>query len=329
MISAFLLLIFSAILIYLSSEFFVNGIEWVGHHLKISHNATRTLLAAFGTALPESIVTFVAVVFGHTADEKNIGVGAAIGGPLVLSTIAYSMVGIISLLIKHPLNTPLLRKTTELRLGYNQMWFMFIFIFKIALGLIALSYKPFLGTFFIIAYLIYIKQEMKGSDDPEHYEFKEPLRFSPNGHYHKLMTYLQTSLALIVVFLSSKLFVHQLETLSPQLGIPGQLVALLFSPVATELPEIMNAIIWVKQGKQNLALANVSGSMMIQATIPSALGMFFTPWMLDNASIWAAVITMISIFGLYCFIRKSQLTPKKLASFGFLYVVFGLGLYFI
>lgn len=329
MISAFILLMLFAFLIYFSSEYFVNGIEWVGHHLKISQNATGTILAAFGTALPESIVTFVAVAFGDTPDDKNIGIGAAIGGPLVLSTIGYSVVGIVFLLAKYSSETPLTSKTTELRLGYNQMWFMWIFAFKIALGLIAISFKPFLGTFFVIAYLIYIKQEMQGTDDPEHYEFKEPLRFSPDGKHHKLMTYLQTSLALIVVFMSSKLFVHQIEFLSPKLGMPGQLVALLFSPIATELPEIMNAIIWVRQGKQNLALANVSGSMMIQATLPSALGMFFTPWLLDNTSMWAALITMISIIGLYGLLRKSQLTANKLASFGLWYIVFGIGLYFI
>jgi len=50
------------------------------------------------------------------------------------------------------------------------------------------------------------------------------------------------------------------------------LLALLLSPIATELPETLNAIIWVRQGKHRLALANISGAMMIQATVrpPSA-----------------------------------------------------------
>ncbi|TAM12977.1 MAG: hypothetical protein EPN72_11635 [Nevskiaceae bacterium] len=50
-------------------------------------------MAAVGTALPESIITFVAVVFGAAPEQKNLGVGAALGGPLVLSTIAYAVVG--------------------------------------------------------------------------------------------------------------------------------------------------------------------------------------------------------------------------------------------
>ena len=72
-----------------------------------------------------------------------------------------------------------------------------------------------------------------------------------------------------------------------------QLVALLLSPIATELPEILNAVIWVRQGKTSLALGNISGAMMIQATVPSALGIFFTPWLLSPALLWAAAVTMV------------------------------------
>src|SRR5258708_25356006 len=89
----------------------------------------------------------------------------------------------------------------------------------------------------------------------------------------------QTVLALVVIFFSSRLFVHQLDAIGPWLGMSPQMVALLLSPIATELPEILNAVIWVRQGKIALALGNISGAMMIQATIPSALGIFFTPSM--------------------------------------------------
>jgi cation:H+ antiporter len=72
----------SAVAIYLSCEFFVNGVEWVGQRLQLAQTATGTILAAFGTALPETVVTFVAIVFGDTDAEREIGVGATLGGPL-------------------------------------------------------------------------------------------------------------------------------------------------------------------------------------------------------------------------------------------------------
>src|SRR5690606_41706486 len=95
MLLTLFLFIASAIAIYLACEFFVNGVEWVGCRLKLGATAVGTLLAAFGTALPESAVTFVAVVFGDTPEQKEIGVGAALGGPLVLATLAYAVVGFI------------------------------------------------------------------------------------------------------------------------------------------------------------------------------------------------------------------------------------------
>src|SRR5260370_19426823 len=83
------LLIVCAVAIYVSCEWFVNAVEWLGVRLNIGPLAVGTILAAFGTALPESVVTFVAVVFGHDHASKDIGIGAAMGGPLVLATVSY------------------------------------------------------------------------------------------------------------------------------------------------------------------------------------------------------------------------------------------------
>jgi cation:H+ antiporter len=60
----------------------------------LTQTATGTILAAFGTALPESVVTFVADAFGHDPAAKDIGIGAALGGPLALSTLSYGVAGL-------------------------------------------------------------------------------------------------------------------------------------------------------------------------------------------------------------------------------------------
>ena len=93
LLTCFLFLV-SAGAIYFACEYFVNGVEWFGRKLSLGATTTGTVLAAFGTALPESAVTFVAVIFGKTPEARDIGVGAALGGPLVLATIAYAVVGI-------------------------------------------------------------------------------------------------------------------------------------------------------------------------------------------------------------------------------------------
>ncbi|MDB5762650.1 MAG: putative sodium/calcium exchanger protein [Herminiimonas sp.] len=328
---AFILLLASAVAIYLSCEFFVNGIEWVGRKFSVSRNATGSILAAFGTALPESVVTFVAVVFGAGPAQKELGVGAAIGGPLVLATVAYAVVGLTFILSKGKQDQRLFSRTSTQRLISDQKWFMWVFVAKIVLGLVAFAIKPWLGVLFLIAYALYVRQEMQPADEAgDEHEELEPLKIRPGaGNPSTGWALLQTGGALVVIFLSSQLFVHQLEAVGPWLGMPPQIVALLLSPIATELPEILNAVIWVRQGKQSMALSNISGAMMIQATIPSALGIFFTPWMLGHALVWAAVVTMASILGLYILLKQNKLSGPRLSWFGLLYVVFAAGLYFI
>lgn len=324
------LLLASAAVIYLACEYFVNGVEWVGRLHGVSRNATGTVLAAFGTALPESVVTFVAVVFGHDAGQKEIGIGAAVGGPLVLATVAYAVVGWAFLSTRTPTGPHLMTRASSARLVSDQKWFMSIFIFKVLLGLVAFSFKPWLGIPFLLAYAAYVRQEMLATDAAPEEGDLEPLKFQPRvAQPSSKWAVLQTVAALVVIFFSSQLFVHQIEQIGPWLGLRPQLVALLLSPIATELPEILNAVIWVRQGKQTLALANISGAMMIQATIPSALGIFFTPWLLEPALVWATVVTMLAIVGLYALLRKNALSARRLAAFGVMYGVFACGLYFI
>jgi cation:H+ antiporter len=88
----------------------------------------------------------------------------------------------------------------------------------------------------------------------------------------------------------------------------------------------MNAIIWVRQGKTALALANISGAMMIQATVPSGLGLLFTTWKFDGALLWSGLVTMAAIGYLLASMRAGRLTPIRLSLAAVFYLVFAIGL---
>ena len=327
MIATLTVLLGSALAIYLSCTYFVNSVEWVGQRLGIAQSAVGTVLAAFGTALPESVVTFVAVVFGHDTTYRSIGIGTALGGPMVLSTLAYAMVGLMFLLYRKKLDHILLPNIAVHRLRRDQAWFMAIFILKVGLGLVAFTYKPWLGSVFLLAYGAYVWGEMRQQREGDvEQNALEPLKLRPHDPQPAIAwALLQMLAALIVIFLSSQLFVSQLGIVASWLGISPQLTALLLSPLATELPEILSAVIWVRQGKHMLALSNISGSMMIQATIPTALVLAFTPWILDTPLMLAALMTLLSIAGLYLLLWKGWLNAGRLASFGLLYAIFGFG----
>jgi cation:H+ antiporter len=311
--------------IYLACEYFVNGVEWVGRRFHLGATTTGTVLAAFGTALPESAVTFVAVVFGRNESAKQLGVGAAVGGPLVLATISYAVVGFVLCLSSGKLgrgNTSL--QVDARRLSRDQAWFLMIFALTLGLGLANFPFKRWLGIALFGAYGFYVWREMTANhqDDHEHEEL-ERLKFRPHEDEPSLgWAALQTLFALLVIAIASRTFVNQLEAIGIGLGVSSQFVALLLSPVATELPETLNALIWVRQGRERLALANISGAMMIQATVPAGLSILFTSWHFDRPLIAAAITTACAMVLLWAMFRRQQVTGANLVPMGLLYIVF-------
>lgn len=317
MLLSLVLFFASAVAIYIACEFFVNGVEWVGCRLKLGATAVGTLLAAFGTALPESAVTFVAVVFGETAEQREIGVGAAIGGPLVLATLAYAVVGVA--LLRRARNGAaggggagrLVVMADQQRIARDQAWFMGIFTVKIALGVMVFSWKPWLALAFLAAYGLYVMRELSADEGSAIMEELEPLRIRPSDP-SMMWALVQTGLALAAIAFASHLFVQQIEFLGNAAGLAPSLAAMLLAPIATELPEVLNSIIWTRKGKERLALANISGSMMIQSTIPTAMALTMTPWQLSPPLLVAAACTLASIAVLWMSLRRKTLTAVRL-----------------
>jgi cation:H+ antiporter len=299
-----LLLLGCAVVIYLACEWFVNAVEWLGIRLQMGTLAVGTVLAAIGTALPESVVTLVAVTLGGTAGSKQIGIGAAMGGPLVLATIAYGVTGWMLLRHRTPGGPNPLRSIDRLRLVSDQTWFA--------------------------AYGAYFRREMRADTEAHTDADLEPLKLQPHRAAPAgWAVAVQSVLTLAVIFGASQVFVGQLEWAGPALGLPAAVTALLLSPIATELPEVMNAVIWVRQGKTQLALANISGAMMIQATVPSGLGLLFTPWLFNAPLVLSGVVTMAAIVYLRWLGRTNRLTPGRLAFAAVFYGVFAAGLVFL
>jgi cation:H+ antiporter len=349
------LLLGCAVVLYLACKWFVNAVEWVGVQLNVGPIAVGTILAAAGTALPESVVTLVAVS-GHGPNGADIGVGAALGGPLVVGTIAYATVG--ATLIARRWSVLRAARTTvavapgepaepELdgadpalptglngmlplaasqRLARDQRWFLAVFAMQVALGLLAFSFKPWLGVVFFAVYAVYFWRELSGGGAASADDL-EPLKLQPRRDVpSRVAVLVQTALTLAVIFVASQVFVSQLEWAGPAMGLPPVVVALLLSPIATELPETMNALIWVRQGKTHLALANISGAMMIQATIPSGIGLLFTPWRLDRPLLLAGSATIGAVIYLHLLLRNGKVTPGRLVGAAAFYAAFAVAL---
>jgi cation:H+ antiporter len=112
------------------------------------------------------------------------------------------------------------------------------------------------------------------------------------------------------------------------LGVDATLLALVIAPIATELPEKFNSVIWVRQGKDNLALGNITGAMVFQSAIPPSIALVFAPeaWTVSGGSGIAflsagiAVASLLTILGPA--LRRGRLTGPGLLVGGAFYLVY-------
>jgi cation:H+ antiporter len=129
--------------------------------------------------------------------------------------------------------------------------------------------------------------------------------------------------ALGMIIGAAQLFVVNLEDVSHVLGVPALLLALVIAPLATELPEKFNSIIWVRQGKDTLAMGNISGAMVFQSCIPVSVGVVFTTWELTEAALVSASIALASTGIVYIsLVQLGQLSATVLARAGLFWIGF-------
>jgi cation:H+ antiporter len=102
------------------------------------------------------------------------------------------------------------------------------------------------------------------------------------------------------------LFVEQLLSLADSIGVEPLVLALVLAPLATELPEKVNSFFWVRDGKDALALGNVSGAMVFQATIPVGFGLIFTNWSLSGNAVLSICLGVAGGLIAYLSLRRGN-----------------------
>ena len=80
------------VLIVGGAIWFTNAVEWLGRRLDLAAGAVGALLAAVGTALPESIIPVVALLNGGGGEQVELAIGAIIGAPFMLATLAMLLI---------------------------------------------------------------------------------------------------------------------------------------------------------------------------------------------------------------------------------------------
>jgi cation:H+ antiporter len=331
-----LLLVISFVVILTGAELFTNGIEWFGHKLGLGEGAIGSVLAAVGTALPETMIPFIAIVVGGGVAGGEIGVGAILGAPFMLGTLAMFVTGSAVWLMRRRRKTGETLAVDTGVIGHDMAYFVLAYAIAIAAAFLPVEMewpRRLVAVVLIGVYAYYVWGHLQ-ADAAEHHGL-EPLRFhrlDRRAPQHPepprlLIVTIQVVFALGCIIGGAYGFVHGVESLSSALGLNATLMALVIAPVATELPEKLNSVIWVRRGKDTLAMGNITGAMVFQSAIPVSIALVFAPafWSVGGANIAflsAGMAFASSAAILVPMMVRKRLTAKPLLIGGVFYLAY-------
>lgn len=290
--AALLLLSFAVILA--GALLFTNAVEWIGHRLGLGEGAVGSLLAAVGTAMPETLIAIVALL-DATEGSEQVAIGAIVGAPFLLATLAMGLVGLFAYLYRERREQGIELRAHRPTLERDLIFFLGFFTLALAL---AWGAPPALripvGIAMLLAYPFYIRRTLRGAGAVQAEESLQPLLFERRPEHQRDpalgLCVIQLLVGLGAMVGGAHLFVEHLLSIAASLGVEAVVLALVLAPLATELPEKVNSFFWVRDGKDSLALGNISGAMVFQSTIPVGIGFLFTDWQLStNAAISVAL----------------------------------------
>ena len=272
---------------------FTNAVEWLGQRLNLGEGAVGALLAAVGTALPESVIPIVALLSGGGAEDVQIAIGAIVGAPFLLGTLAMLLVAGSAHAFAGRRSQGSGIEGEPGAIKRDLTWFVCLLPIAIVLGWFGppLGVRIAAAVALLAGYGLYVRQTVAGGGDAGDEDELKALYFDrtkddPPG---RLAIGLQLAVSLAAIIGGAELFVGAIETIAKSAGITPLVLALILAPLATELPEKINSVLWVRRGKDALALGNITGAMTFQATVPVSLGLLFTNWDLDTHALVAAL----------------------------------------
>ena len=324
-------LIFSLVAILGAAALFTNAVEIIGDRLQLGAGAVGSVLAAVGTALPETMIPLVAIAgallagSGSAAAAGEIGIGAILGAPFLLATLALFIVGMAALGYKRRRQTGTEITADRQTAIPDLVFFLPCFALAAVAGVLSLHLpvKILLAVVLIAAYVLYVVRTIRKSGESEGGVPKSLILWPGRSQGPTWAVAAQLIGTIAVMGFGAHLFVGAVEHLSKTVGIPAGIIALLLAPLATELPEKFNSVIWLRDNKDTLAIGNITGAMVFQSTIPVCVGVLFTPWQLDFLSAFAATLAIISSLVFLGFLlRKAPLRAFYMLGAGSLYIVF-------
>lgn len=296
------ILLFSAGVLLLSycSDMLIDNSALLGLRLRIRPAVIGMTVVAFGTSLPEFVVSFRAVLYGTV----DIAFGNVIGSNI--SNIGF-VLGISALLIPVEIEKSTTRRELPYLLGICLVFY--ILCLKLRLG-------AFDGILMISFFFFFLYFTMTGriheSNGPKtlHVSAKEneSIKEAFTTPLYKMLFFLVLGFSGVIY--GSKLALDNAVSIAGILGISELVIGLSVIAIGTSLPELATSVAAIIKKQPDIAVGNIVGSNVFNIFFILGFSVFFRPITLSLRSILfeTPIMIIFTLFLLAVGIRAGRLT---------------------
>ena len=249
--SPFLLFISGSIMLYYGTDFLINNSSLLAKHFNVPSIIVGVTILAFGTSLPELVVSIKAVYSNH----PNLIIGNIIGSNISNICLVF---GIVLLLFNYRIyNLPNVKKSIYFLIIISTIFSFFIFNYNqlnLIHGLILL--------FLLCIYLYIIFEYYFSSEKKQNY-------LNKNISIVKLFFFIM--LGVLLVGFGSDLFLDGAVGLATNWGVSDAVIGLTIVALGTSIPELFVSIGSALKKEYEFVVGNVVGSNIINIVLVGGL----------------------------------------------------------
>ncbi len=277
------------VLVVKGADWLTDGGSAVARHMNVSSLIIGLTIVAFGTSLPEFVVSTISATKGNS----DMSMGNVVGSN-IFNTMA--VVGITALFCPVACRGALFRRDIPVNITASVL----VACFLLCLGTDVISRIE--GTILLAIFCGYlaisitqsVRSDRRRHDITSSADTLEPaVSVMPMW---KAVTYIVVGLVALVK--GGDWFVDGASGIATRLGVSQSIIALTIVSIGTSLPELATSIIAARKGDTDMAMGNVVGSNIFNLLLIIGTSAVITPIrpegisMVDIAVMIAAVVTL-------------------------------------
>lgn len=310
--TSILILAAGLLTILAGAKIFTNGIEWMGKKLNLSEGAVGSVLAAIGTALPETMVPLIAILFAPAGVATEVGIGAILGAPFMLSTLAFGVVGVSKMVFCRGEGSSRCIDVKRSLLMRDLKYFILFYSLAVTAAFIPyMAFKVPLALALVAGYGYYVYKTLGDGDTLSELDIPPLYLWKKSEEAPLSVIIIQVAISLGLIVIGANYFVNALTDVAATVMMPALILSIIITPIATELPEKFNSIIWVKGGKDTLAMGNITGAMVFQGSIIPTIGILLTPWTISTLAALSAGLALLSSIIIYLIVDRKKVLHAR------------------